>query len=130
MAVVNGTLLGEQTTLVVQEFGSPIGAAPLPKTPTTPVKVASNPEPVVNIPQTAGVSAAEQTGTKPLVDPFMITRTVGLTILFVAMILIAIDWMIMRRRAVYRIASRHLPHLMVLALAIGFLLSIGPGVIN
>jgi hypothetical protein len=52
IAVVNGTLLGEQTTLVVMEFGEPavpttsLSAKPVvpvkPPTPTTPKKLASH----------------------------------------------------------------------------------------
>ncbi|MCA9369250.1 hypothetical protein KC721_03045 [Candidatus Woesebacteria bacterium] len=59
VAVVNGTLLGTETTLVVQMFGDPvIATAEVPEPTTSPVAVAQNQNPSAEI---AGTQNVEET---------------------------------------------------------------------
>lgn len=111
IAVSQGLLKGQTTVLVVQEFGTqPEAIAILPDssktTKSTPTenKNALN---VLNIEQSR----------KPSFDPFLILKFSSISLITFLSLLIALDWYILKRRVVYRISSRHLPHLILLGLA-------------
>lgn len=121
IAVLEGNLLGQPTVLVVQAFGRPveaIAAAPpaLPQTQGEAVSLE---------PLTAGV--VENKPNKHLIDPFKLIKTFGLGILGFIAILLMIDLYIIRRKAVYRITSRNLPHLAFISVAAGTLINLSPG---
>lgn len=127
IAVVPGVLLGQQTTLVIQEFGRAAtglaGAAPSP--PETLPQVAQ--------PVPASQVSSEQTQlsvpevSAPLIDPYQATRAVGLSVVGMLLILIALDMYVLKKRGVYQLSSRHLPHLGLVLLLIGALLVMNPG---
>lgn len=121
IAVLEGNLGSQPTVLVVQEFGSPIKeVATLPQ-----VKPTSTP-----IQETAGLTAGvRQVANKPLLDPYIFTKEIGLSLIAFLMVLLAIDLYIIRRRAVVRLTSRHLPHLVFLSVAASTLLNLSPGAI-
>ncbi len=124
IAVVDGVLQGQQTTLVVQEFGSPVEAlaqAPEVKTPA-PAAVTSE----QNNLTTLAVSGS-QNSTKALFDPYKITKTFGGGIIILIMVLLLLDLYILRRRAVHRIGARHLSHLALLSVAASALFTMHPG---
>lgn len=123
MAVAEGVLNGQKTTLVVQEFGTPVEAVaarpasvqgeniqpeiPLTTTPiqaSIPVEVASS---QVSQSITAGAS----------IDPYLLMKTLGLVVMALIGSLIIVDLIVMRRRGVMRLASRHWPHLAMLLVA-------------
>lgn len=125
MAVVDGVLQGQKTTLVVQEFGTPVEAlaqTPQIQAPTTPQPEASVVPANISV-QVAGQQI--QNGT--VVDPYLVTKTYGTGIVALAAILILLDLYILRRRAVHRVSSRHLPHLALLGVAASALMSMHPG---
>lgn len=129
MAVVQGTLQGEQTTLVVQEFGTPINYVASNPTPVTPpAQVASVPKavvPVVKLP----VSEVAGQSSKPtlIVDPYAVEKDLGLGVLFMIMVLTVLDLTVIKRRGVGRLAYQHLPHLALLLVAVSALVIINPG---
>jgi len=123
VAVVNGTLGGIQTTLVVQFFGTPKAAYPA--------------ESASGEYQPAAVSALERTspvvlaGEKPLVSPLDLTR--GLSIFFFGVIsgALIIDGYLVIKKRVYRSAGRTVAHAAFLAVIfLLILLKGGPGLIN
>ncbi|MBI2596176.1 CAP domain-containing protein [Candidatus Daviesbacteria bacterium] len=128
MAVLEGTLNGQPTVLVVQEFGTPVEAiAQIPKPqvnqPTSePILLAEAPKESTP----AGVFSASQNQPTPLVvnkkiasgvlvDPYLLTKNIGLGLLFLVGILIITDFFVLRKRAVARVSSSHFPHLAFLA---------------
>lgn len=143
IAVVDGVLNGESTTLVVQMFGTPVESiAVFPVNTPAPAKE----QPVINLGGQEVALAEEQTKsvpvliaeqprtagttlTNPLIDSFMVTRVLGGMFLMTLAILLMIDLYIIRRRGVLRITSRHLPHIAMLGVSIGALLSMKPGAI-
>lgn len=139
IAVVNGNLQGEETTLVVQEFGTP--AEPLVEAPGNglPQQVSAAaatpmPTPLVSpagVPLPTSLPAIQPgAAQKPLVDTFAVTRNFGLFIISLLILLIALDWVIIKRRAVYRVASHHMPQLLILILVAVVLINWGPGIIR
>lgn len=124
IAVVDGVLKGQQTTLVVQMFGTAIGSAPvsssLPETKKM-TQEALSPQPKT----VAGSAVKNNPLPSPpaaLVDPFMVTKVVGLSAILMVAALLAVDLIVLRRRGVYRISSHHLVHFSLLAVAAASLL--------
>ncbi len=119
IAVVEGTLKGEKTTLVVQMFGSPIeGIAGSTPSPVSITKEAASS-------QSLGISQSS-TPLKSL-DRYAASKTIGFSFLLFLGGLIAIDMIVMRKRGVLRISSRQLPHLALLAIGAGAFINMRPG---
>jgi uncharacterized protein YkwD len=150
IAVLEGTLNGEKTTLVVQEFGTPVDTAIAAVPSEAAVQSAqipqeSGPSAQPSQPSLAQASPVVQPVSSPQVqaqtliasdrkflegamtDPYLAYKISGLTLLFGLFILIALDLYILRRRAVYRITSRHLPHLALISVASSVLINLSPG---
>lgn len=121
VAVVDGVLNGQKTTLVVQMFGKPYQAlAAIPQVKVGPQEVQV---PVEEVAQdrpvyVAGVqnSLAAQT-VKPVLDPYLIIRIAGMSLILFIGTLIALDFLILRKRGVFRFSSHHFAHLGFLAAA-------------
>jgi uncharacterized protein YkwD len=152
IAVLEGTLNGEKTTLVVQEFGTPsdiaIAAAPTQgqiQSIQAPAESGPSAQPPASVTPLAVASALPQVSTQPQVqsetlvasekqffegslsDPYFAIKAVGLALLLVLFILIALDLYIIRKRAIYRVTSRHLPHLALISVAGSVLVNLSPG---
>lgn len=128
VAVVDGVLLGQKTTLVVQMFGASyqgIALAP-PQIDIGGKKIeVSESElaalrPLLTLGRREIVSPA-------LIDPHVLTKGFGLLLIFGVGTLLVIDLVVLRRRRVIRISSHHLAHMSLLALAGTSLLSSTPG---
>lgn len=126
MAVVDGVLNGEKTTLVVQEFGSTqnVSAQPIVniggKQSSVPLQEYNN------APQ---LSASVQTpsATKLLIDPFQVSKSAGTGIISLIVVLLFIDFLVLKRRGVFRLSSHHLAHMAILSIAATLLISGTPG---
>ncbi len=135
LAVIDGTLTGTDTTLIVELFGrklqdtipvAPVAAAepekqktsptPLPTaSPAPAIGTASTPEPENNI-RLAGALTA------PEVTTFDATRFVSLALTISLGVIIAIDAFIVARKKVVRISGRTLAHLSFLGMIIAIIL--------
>lgn len=122
IAVMEGTLNGEKTTLVVQEFGTPVDTAIAANPPAGEVQSIQAP----SVSQTL-VASEKFIFEDALTDPYLAFKAAGLFLLFGLFILIVLDLYIVRRRAVYRITSRHLPHLALISVASSVLFNLSPG---
>lgn len=126
IAVVEGKLNGQDTILVVQEFGTPVESlAQAPPVPTiAPVSVSGL---VVASPVSLPIVASEQIQSEPKLDPYLVLRYAGMGFLFGLFLLILLDLYILRRRVVTRLAGRHLPHLAIITVAASSLVTMDPG---
>ncbi len=120
IAVVNGTLNGVETTLVVQLFGTPTPAPSLKKEAQK-----TNPLPV---PQLGEASAAENkilttlslsqasghSATLPLFSPFWLTKTVVVFLLGLVLGALLLDIIFVNRRKIVRLSGRNIAHLLFL----------------
>ncbi|HLC88088.1 MAG TPA: CAP domain-containing protein [Patescibacteria group bacterium] len=143
IAVLEGTLNGEKTTLVVQEFGTPVDTAiaQIPseaavksiQTPKEAGPAAQTAQPSPTVAASAQVQAQiivasdKQTLSSLATDPYLAFKVAGLTLLFGLFVLILLDLYVIRRRAVYRITARHIPHLALLSVAASALFNLSPG---
>lgn len=151
IAVLEGTLNGEKTTLVVQEFGTPVDTAiagnpsepqvksiqtPPESGPSAQTVLGQNPKsenpsinPSITLPPESQtlVASEKQFFRDPLTDPYLAFKAAGLAFMFGLFILIVLDLYVVRRRAVFRITSRHLPHLALISVASSVLMNLSPG---
>jgi uncharacterized protein YkwD len=151
-AVADGTLTGTQTTLVVQEFGSPynsdgtvkenpmpIGEASLSPSPT-PVGVIGTTQPTttpaphvvvgnVQIGQPSALAGQAAVQNKPLVDAISLKRTISFAFLGFFVLMLALDAIIIERRKIARIFSHNVDHMLYLLFILLAGIIIGRGVI-
>lgn len=127
IAVAQGTLNGQETTLVVQEFGTKsTTVAALPED-NAPQQIMPTIDPVAIVPQAVSQTAGIEIQSIPLIDPYAVTKNIGLIMLVSMAGLLLMDLYIMRRRAVIRIGSRHISHLSIISIGITALLTMKPG---
>ena len=107
VAVVDGVLQGQKTTLVVQMFG------------TTATDLATfKPEVTAGSQKSVKVLAVSEVSKvqKALIDPFQVTKGVGMGIIVGIAALLLIDLVVLKRRGVLIFTHHHLAHLSLLAL--------------
>ena len=126
LSVVNGTLNGVETTLVVQLFGTPT-PSPTAQTQTTP-KVALapmtiTPTPIPEIEQKeitplSNIVLAQDKGevdSPPLLSPFMLTKTIAIFLLGLILGALALDAALVWQRRIVRLSGKNLAHLIFIA---------------
>jgi hypothetical protein len=153
VAVVNGVLDGQETTLVIQMFGTPTAAvASIPAASaqaiqgqTTPAAVPevalAEPEPKVEaVPEGPALSQlvgetppvlSQDEGAEPeklpLLSGFDLTKSLNLALLFLVMTVLAIDgWLVWHRQTI-RVSGKSFVHLSFLALVALVILLSGSG---
>lgn len=128
IAVVEGVLDGQKTTLVVQMFGTTKNLASLPQVNVDGKNVAIPKEEYNNAPQI--LSAIPVGSVKSLIDPYQASKIFGLGIIFFVSSLLLVDFIILRRRGVFRVSSYHFTHIAFMSVAgAGILLSNSGGVL-
>lgn len=128
IAVVEGVLNGQKTTLVVQEFGTTEYLAQRPAIAIQGKSFSIPAEEFFNKPQLA-VSIAQSNIVKPLFDPFKVSKAAGYSIITMIVFLLVVDVWVLRRRGVLRLSSQNLAHMALLSMAAGSLFMAKPGVI-
>lgn len=128
IAVVEGVLNGQKTTLVVQEFGTTENVASNPLVDISGKQYTVPKEDLDKNILLAGTSENKLT-IKTFLDPYSISKIAGFSIVLFITILLVVDIWILRRRGVYRISSVNVAHMALLSLAAGSLFMASPGVI-
>lgn len=128
IAVVEGVLNGQKTTLVVQEFGTTEILANKPsvsvdgKQITVPASELANKRQLVE-------GASKIITTKAILDPYKFSKTVGFSIIILMVVLLGADILVLKKRGVFRFSSHHVAHMALLSLAAGSLYMSSSGVI-
>lgn len=130
IAVAEGMLNGTQTVLVVQEFGAQnvVVAEARNPSPLPTLQPAVSSQQLAQLPiqgTSLGTTISEKSSV--LIDPYQVTRNVGVGILMFMAGLLLIDLYVMHRRAVYRLSSRHISHLSIISIGITMLWLMHPG---
>jgi len=127
IAVVDGMLNGQKTTLVVQEFGTTevFAARPLVEVGNQEIPVSK--EEYLGKPTLVASAVESNVGTKPLLDPYFATKAAGFSVVIFMGILLSLDLLILYRRGVFRIGSRHIAHMSILSIAAAGLIFASPG---
>jgi hypothetical protein len=133
-AVVNGTLNGEETTLVVQMFGSStesLAAKPVaPKAPVLVEKALATEEPAVQsavIPQVRAASEFLGVTMKPVINIPTLTRDIVFVFAGVLLGVLLIDAWVVSRRKIVRIAGHNIAHFFFLSAIVIAASTIGRG---
>ena len=133
VAVVDGSLGGQETTLVVQMFGTRLASAPAVggasaftvkasevKTTPAPQQVTPPPTPLpTRAPQAyvqpinpPSASAATNTAPASITNPFTLTKALSLGVLGILAVVLTVDLILIKRRNIVRWSSRSFAHLM------------------
>ncbi len=149
-AIEDGSLTGTDTTLVVQEFGSPYDADgtvkqnPLPSgvvsiTPT-PSGVAALAQPTISptpqivvgniqIGQPSALAGQAAQQNQPLVDASSLKRNISYAFIIFFVLIFAVDAIIIERKKIARIFSHNIDHMLYLLFILLAGIIIGRGVI-
>lgn len=115
IAVVDGILQGQKTTLVVQMFGEPYDTAAAASAPLVDLggkKISVKPQDINQVQRKIPVAEVKSlTITSPaLFNPFEVSRIAGISIISIIAFLLALDFMILKKRGVFRLSSHHFAH--------------------
>lgn len=126
LAVVDGTLEGKDTTLIVQHLGASVGT---PKAasikleeniPTSiPQQISERSQAIKNIDMTNIPVLSKAQGTsKYTFSPFSLTKNLSLIILAVLLLTVVLDGLVIWRKQILRISGRNLAHFFLLVGAV------------
>lgn len=123
LAVVNGTLNGEETTLVVEMFGATAGelAAASPAPPAQPVVVPQQaasvniPTPTIQSEPETAVSGFQSVNVQPLLNIPTVSRDLVFAFVGILMGVLLVDAWVASRRHVVRIAGHNIAHILFLS---------------
>lgn len=149
IAVVEGSLNGVDTTIIVQLFGTKTSDTPqtttvAQKTATQAPKASEVPAPVatpvviaqvlptpVPTPDTIGqfISGTQEPNTKPevLVSPFVSTRVLSLAVVALLLLLLVADMVLTSKRRIARIGGRTFAHISFLGMILAIVLILRSG---
>ena len=114
IVVVHDTFQGQETTLVVQMFG------------TTNDTLLSQ---TGNINQAAEAVLAEITSPTSHLSPFILTKSMSISLTLILLLIIATDSLIIAKKKIIRLSGRGLAHLIFLGILLLLLIAIQPGLI-
>ena len=130
IAVEDGVINGQQTTLVVQLFGTTSILASKPQqiaqgsAPTIVPRKDYEKEPeVLILPEVAKA----QISAEPIFSPFQVNKFLGMGVVIFISTLLVLDFIILRRRGVFRLSSQHFAHMAILGVAAATIISADPG---
>jgi len=139
IGVVEGSLSGADTTIIVQFFGSPLSnqaAIPIVKAKEVAVSTAkpnavtlptNSPSPVPTpaeiVINKQGTPAASTT----LVSPFNSTKNISLLVTGLLILVLSIDIIVVRRKRIYRVGGRALAHLAYFGMILAVILILKAG---
>ena len=150
VAVVDGILDGQRTTLVVQMFGTPTQL--LAKAETTQPST----ETVAEVPQPASRAEMTVSGQKinlsnqeyeqksakpfqlasltsqlssvqPILNPYLFFKTSGILLIGFIFVILTLDILVLYKRGVFRISSNHIAHMSLLAISAAALITSNGG---
>lgn len=129
MAVVDGILNGQKTTLIVQMFGTTDMLAVNPSVNIQGDNIAMPKQNLVSNYQLVSTLGESNNNTNALIDPYVVSKWGGISVISLIMMLLIIDMWVLKKRGVFRFSSHHIAHMALLTLAAGSLMIIGPGAI-
>ncbi|HKC04927.1 MAG TPA: CAP domain-containing protein [Patescibacteria group bacterium] len=140
IGVVEGSLAGVDTTIIVQFFGTPANSAPAiavakAEGVSTSVKVLASPKPTATplavqtpSPSPTPTSMAEPVAATTVhISPFSSTKNLSMAILGVLLLALSIDLLLVRRRRIARIGGRTLAHIAFLGMILAVILILKAG---
>ncbi len=129
IAVVDGVLNGQKTTLIVQMFGTTEILAASPAVDISGKQIIVPKQDLISKPELLSTLGEVKQETNTLIDPYAVSKWGGFSVIALIAVLLSIDVWVLRKRGVFRLSSHHIAHMALLALAAGSLFMAGPGAI-
>lgn len=129
IAVMEGVLNGQKTTLIVQEFGTTENIAVNPLVNVQGKQIQIPKEEYSSKEKLVLVASEINSNIKPFIDPYIVIKFTGFSVILLIITLLAVDIWVLRKRGVFRISSQHIAHMALLSLGAGSLILANPGVI-
>lgn len=131
-AIADGKLLGEQTTLVVEMFGSK--ALPTVARQSSPPVVRSNtapsrPQPLRQPAFVPSQSLGAYTIAKPLVDSSTLAQRIAVFLLGLFLTVLLVDMIVIERRKIVRLVGHNVDHIVFLSMILIMIIVMGRGLI-
>ena len=130
IGVVEGSLAGADTTIIVQFFGTTLSGAPsIPLAEAKEVTTVPSPAPVLTVatpsptPQTEIVPSVS----KSISSPFAFTKNLSLGVVGLLLLVLSIDLIVVRRKRIARIGGRTLAHIAYLGMILAVILILKAG---
>jgi len=146
LSVVNGTLNGVETTLVVEMFGTPT-STPVAKKPTvlppqqaatiktttptpipSPVSLAKEEKAPLS-PKIVLAQAKGETQSPPLFSPFLLTKTIAIFLLGLILGALALDTILVYQRKIIRLSGKNVAHLIFIGTLLLAVILTTPGAV-
>ncbi len=136
IGVVEGSLAGVDTTIVVQFFGTPtnsVATIPVAKAGETTTKVETTPKvaavvpTVIPTPTPSPIPQAGSTSQVGLISPFSSTKNISLAVVGILLLVLSVDLIIVKRRKIARIGGRTVAHLAFLGMILAVILILKAG---
>jgi uncharacterized protein YkwD len=125
VAVVNGTLNGVETTLVVQVFGTPPPTAAAQNLPLAPKFVPRLGE----ASSVALAQAGNEASSPPLFSPFWLTKTIAIFLLGIVLGALVLDAILVAQRQTIRLSGKNIAHLLFIGTLVLAMILTTPGAI-
>lgn len=129
IAVVNGTLKGVETTLVVQLFGTKANVAMVPQVAATGDSTASVSGKTFAGPTMSAVPVVIQEQ-QPAISPLAVSKSIALSTLALVALVILVDSFLIWRRKTRRMVGRNWAHFLFISTLIVVVLLLQQGVIR
>jgi hypothetical protein len=129
IAVVEGNLNGQKTTLIVQMFGTNEMIAAKPVVEVQGKEVAVPEQAFSSTPALVDALGETKLAANTLIDPYSLSKAVGFSVIVLMTALLAVDLWVLKKRGVLRLSSHHFAHMSLLALSAGGLFTASPGAI-
>lgn len=139
-AVAQGNLTGDVgTVLIVEEFGKRLSGQPAAQIPVVQQAQAqgkvAEPTPTLAVAPTMVITPTPMPQTltqvteKPLIDSKQATKTIGILLLSILIVLLILDLLLIGRRKLVRIVGHNLDHIIYFATIIIIALLLGQGIV-
>ncbi len=126
VAVVEGVLNGQKTTLVVQEFGTTENITAKPVVDISGKDINIDKQDYESKPVLVAAISRDNMA-KSLADPYQISKTISFGIIVLIASLLLIDMLVLYKRGIFRLSSHHIAHMSFLSIAAASILSSSPG---
>jgi len=135
IGVVEGSLAGADTTIIVQFFGTPLSGSPSIPVAQAKGNTTATPKPVpvpTLIPTPVPVAAATLNqstigASLSFISPFTSTKNISLLVTGILILVLSIDLIVVRRNRIMRIGGRTLAHLAFFGMILAVILILKAG---
>lgn len=135
IGVVEGSLAGANTTIIVQFFGTSLSGSPsVPVAKAKEATIVSSATPIPTLspspspPPSTTFEVEGVTGvTKSITSPFTFTKNLSMGVIGILLLILSVDLIIVRRKRIARIGGRTLAHISYLGMILAVILILKAG---